>query len=106
MTDGVRREVSPDDRPEVTLDGVREGVRPCVSPEFMLGAKVCANPEFKLGEIPDIMSFVCSVVSTRPLLYTEEHSFRKAMMSSRSFATLKRKSKCISYNVRGIVHKG
>ena len=48
VTDGVRREVSPDDRPEVTLDGVREGVRPWVSPEFRLAFKVCANPEFKL----------------------------------------------------------
>jgi hypothetical protein len=48
VTDGVRREVIPDDSPEVTLEEVREGVKLWVSPEFRQGFKVCANPEFKL----------------------------------------------------------
>ena len=52
VTDGVRREVIPDDKPEVTLEDVKEGVKLWVSPEFRLGCKVCANPEFKLLTLP------------------------------------------------------
>lgn len=85
---GVILEVRPDERPDVKLEEVKEGVKPWVIAAFNSGVRFVVNPEFKLSVIPDIISFVCSVVSACPLLYTEEHSVRMAISSSRSFATL------------------
>lgn len=81
---GVSLEVRPDVKPEE----VKVGVKPCVIAAFSSGVRFVVNPEFKLSVIPDIISFVCSVLSACPLLYTEEHSVRMAIRSSRSFATL------------------
>lgn len=68
----------------LSAPGVRVGVRSGVRLVLMLWEK----PELRLCVMPEIIILVCSVVSVRPLLYTDEHSALMAKRSSRSFDTL------------------
>lgn len=80
---GVRLEVNVDPgvlNPPGVSAGVRAGVR--------LVLMFCEKPELRLCVMPEIIILVCSVVSVRPWLYTEEHSALRMRRSSRSFDTL------------------
>lgn len=84
---GVRLEVNVVDPGVPNPPGVSAGVRAGVRLELMF----CEKPEFRLCVMPEIIILVCSVVSVRPLLYTEEHSALRVRRSSRSFDTLRSK---------------